>query len=189
MDGRGPVERQPVEGGPLGVADGDEGHVLEVREERPQVRQVEPPVEGVHGGRRDEAREREREVVHVTVDHVELAGALEHLGQLEHVGGERIGTLRIEPQRGAGDAVQPAPRHRVAAGEHGDGVAAVDELVRQVGHDPFGPPVAHGRDPLVQRSDLSDPHDKTPARRCAPTIRFSSTGFRGVKSPAEVSAI
>jgi hypothetical protein len=103
VDGAGPREREVLHRTPLRVADRRQRHVVEVREQRPQVRQVEPAVERVQGRRRHQAREREREVVHVAVNEVELLRPIERLGELHDVGRERIGDSVVEPDR---------PRHR-----------------------------------------------------------------------------
>lgn len=95
-------------------------------EDRYEMRQIQTPVQGMERGRRDEAGERERQVVHVAMDHIEVPGALEHLPQLDHVRRELILRPGIEteaPDRGSHELPGGL---RVTGREQGNGVAAAD---------------------------------------------------------------
>ena len=156
MDGRRPVERQPGQRLALGVADGHQRHVVEMGEQRDEVGQVQPSVQGVQRGHLHQAAVGEGQVVEVEVDQVELAGPLVHLGQLQRVPGEGVRPLRVEAQRPAAGGHQLGAGRGVAAGEEGDAVAAADQFLGEVVDHPFRPAVEDGRHGLDQRRDLGD---------------------------------
>ncbi len=122
------------------------------------MRQVEAAVERVHGGRPHQPREREREIVHVAVDQVELLGPFEYLRQLHHVRRERIGDAVVQPDRTRHRRHQRRRGAGIAAGEERDVVPAAHLFLDQVGDDALGASVESGRHALVQRSHVSDAH-------------------------------
>ena len=154
-----PPEAEVVERPPLRVADRHERDVAELAIERPQPRQVEPPVQRVHGGRRHQTGERKGEVVHVAVNHVEVGGPPErHVELADGVRAQQVVRRRLQPHGALGDRHQPGRGARIAAGEQRDVVTAARELVGEIGHDALGASIAPRRHGLEEGSHLRDTH-------------------------------
>jgi hypothetical protein len=121
---------------------------------------MQPAVRRVDRRRADEAPERERQVVNVAVDRVELVRSLEALRELDDVGAGRVTGVRVEAERPYRRGRQACARARVAAREQGDVVASPGELLREVGHHAFRSTVERRRHALVEGRDLRDPHGR-----------------------------
>ena len=72
--------------------------------------------------------------------------------------GEVVAHSRVEAQRAGPDRFELGRGDAVAAGEQRDVVAERDQLVAQIGDDPFGAAVKLGRHGFHQRGDLGDLH-------------------------------
>src|SRR5215471_17817049 len=97
IDRARPVHAQPLEGMALSMADGHEGLISEMLEDRKGVGQVESPVECVYRRRAGEPSEGKGEMAHVAMDNVEVPRVLEHPGQFEDMEREVIPRLTVEP--------------------------------------------------------------------------------------------
>ena len=177
MDGRRP--RHAGERRALRIAHRHQSHLGKGAIDRRELRQVEPAVER-HDRRRGVPGQRQPEVVGVTVDDVEVAGALvdaEEHGEVERHGVDRP-AAEAQTLRAAGN--QARAGDRVPAGEERDVVSAGDQLLGQEGDHPFGPAVAARRDALVERGDLRDSHDAE-SFGCLRLIR-GAPGSRGSRA-------
>ena len=74
--------------------------------------------------------QRQTQIVGVTVDKVELAGAAIDLGEHPHVVCQRTRAVRIEAQRPRHHRHQPRSGPRIAAGEEGHMMTRADQLPR-----------------------------------------------------------
>src|SRR5207247_4078046 len=116
---------------------------------------VKRPVDGVQGGRLDEAAERDRRRAGMVVDHVEVAGAVETR--------ERVPELRqrladLVARRILEYVVELRLRARVAGGEDRYVVPGVDEPVGEQRDHPFDSAVTAGRNREPDRAENGDPH-------------------------------
>ena len=94
--------------------------------ERREIWNVEPAMQRRDVWMRPGARQREMHIVDVIVDHIELAGAIGHLTQQEHVMGELIDTRLVEAQGPRRSGHEPSGSLRITAREQRHLMALVD---------------------------------------------------------------
>ena len=109
--------------------------------------------------------EREKHVIGVEMQHVELAGTLPYLLQHQYIVGEWIADLRIETQASLGASDKFRRSLGVTAGKQGDLMTLPYEFLRDVGDDPFGPPVQLWRHRFYKGCNLCDFHAALPSSR------------------------
>ena len=143
---------------PLRIGDRHHRHRVEGVEHRLMLGQIEPAVQRGHERRRLAREQRERIIVEMKMQDVEIARALIDALQHHHVQPIGIAHRAVEPQR-------PRPRRfelgrglRIARGKQRDLVAERDQFLGQPRHDPFGSTIELGRYRLRQRGDLRDMH-------------------------------
>ena len=90
------------------------------------------------------------------MDYVKLVGAAKHLLQEQNVMRHLVHAVLVQAQGAWARGNESGLRHRVTTGEEGHLVALADQLFREVGDDPLGPPVVLWRYALVERSNLGD---------------------------------
>ena len=168
LDRRDEALRQPVidrlrpvrpgHGLALRVGDGDQRYAGMRPVVRPDLRQVEAPVQGRHEGRRLPREQREGPVIDVEMQDVELVGPLEDF--LEHHERVRVGVADalVEADRARRHGRQRRRRDGVAAGEKGYVMAERHQLFRQIRNNPFRAPVEFGGHSFSQGRDLRDSH-------------------------------
>jgi hypothetical protein len=125
------------------------------------MREIQTAVERVDRWSAHQPGERERQVVHVTVDQVKLVCVLEYLGKLYHVRGKRIGVSGVQPQGARNRRNYVGRGARVPAREEGDLMASADLFLDEIGDDALSAAVEHRRHALVERSDMSNSHECT----------------------------
>ena len=87
--------------------------------ERQKFWNVEPSVQRQHRWRRREARQRQAEIIGMTVNEVKLPGALVDLSEHTDMRGQRILTRWVEPQRTVAHCGETRARGRIPTGEEG----------------------------------------------------------------------
>ena len=143
---------------PLRIGDRHHRHRRERVEHRLVLRQIEPAVQRRHERRRLPGEQRERIIVEVEVQEVEIGGAPVDALQHHHV--QRVGVAHraVEPQRPRPRRFELRRRHRIAAGEQRHVVTERDQFLGQPGYHPLGAAIELGRDSLGQRRNLCDVH-------------------------------
>ena len=128
--------------------------------------QVQTAMQRGHGAIDEVADERKMQDVDVKMQNVELVRDRAHLIEHHDMVGDRILDARIQTQGGLAERLEPGRRAGVAAGEQSHVVALPDQLLRQVGDDPFRAPIEPRRAALEERSDLGNLHRRIlPGRR------------------------
>ena len=128
-----------------------------------QILEVEAAVQRGDGLRCDLLEEWKMHQVDVEVQDVELVASLVQLVQHREMGRE-IGLERggIEPDGLVSHRHERGFGLRFGTGKQRHLVAEFDQGVGEMGDDPFGAAVKAGRDGLVERCDLGNPH-RTPS--------------------------
>jgi len=108
-------------------------------------------VERSDAGRPVSTEERKMRVAGMKVDDIERLGFLQYLRKLKRVMRLRLNDFRIETKGAVGASDQATFRLRVTTCEQGYLVAASDKLVREIGHDPFGPTISNRRNRFSKR--------------------------------------
>src|SRR5678815_2195950 len=134
---------------------------MELREQGPEVWQIETAVQRVHGRGRAERRSGEGDVVDVGVYDVERLCPLNDLAELLDMRREvvlhgRIGSQRLTRRR---DEVV-SRRRRVSTRKQRHLVTVTNQFIDEVADDALGAARALRRHRLGQGRDLSDPHLK-----------------------------
>ena len=147
------------QGPPLVVGDRHQAELGPALVDAADILHVQPPVQ--RGQRLVGVASEHRELDHVGVemDHVEVVGALQHLGQHDHMR-RQIGLQRgrVQPDRLIPHRHQSRACLGVRRGEQGHVMPQIDEGVGQVGHHALGAAVQPWRHGFVQRCDLGDLH-------------------------------
>jgi hypothetical protein len=131
--------------------------------------EVEPAVQGGDERRRLAGKDRERIVVEVEMQHVELVRALTHSFEHRHVQRHGVAHPPVEPESLRPDRLEPGPRRRIAAGEQRHLMPQRHQFLGQPRHDALGTAIKLRRDRFGQRGDLGDAHANGP-----PSIRSLS---------------
>jgi hypothetical protein len=145
----------------LRIGDRDHRDGREGREHRLMLRQVEASMQGRHERRGLPAKQRERVVVEMEMQEVEVGRLPADLLQHHHMQGTRVANGPIEPQRSGPYRPELGGRDGIAAGEQRDIVPERDQLLGQPGDYPFRSAIELGRNGLGQRGDLRDAHGST----------------------------
>jgi len=101
---------------------------------------------------------REVQIVDVKMDDVELVLALEDLFNLVDMAGDRIPAIRIKAQSLIACRNEECVGEGIGAGEQRDVVALTHEFLGQPGDNSFRTSVKTGRNTLVKRRYLCNPH-------------------------------
>lgn len=147
VDGR--LVREPRHGRALRVRDRHKGLMSEGAIDALDVGDVEPAVQRGDALVRRGATH-EMQVLGVVVNQVVLVRVLCDLVEHEQVGGNRVGTVGVEPQPLLGLGPKRRRGVRVSGGVKGDLVAEPDEFLGQVGDDALRAAVGLGRDALEE---------------------------------------
>lgn len=94
------------------------------------------------------------------MQHVEFLRVPVYLFELHDLTGQEPSGLRIKAERFVTSGNQPRIRQGVAAGKQRYIMALRYERLRQIRDDLLGPAVEPRQDALVERSDLSDLHNR-----------------------------
>ena len=143
---------------PLRIGDRHHRHRVEGVEHRLMLGQIEPAVQRGHERRRLAREQRERIIVEMKMQDVEIARALIDALQHHHVQRVGIAHRAVEPQRPRPHRFELRRGLRIAAGEQRDLVAERDQFLGEPRHDPFGSTIKLRRHRLRQRGDLRNMH-------------------------------
>jgi len=136
----------------------DDGNVVEDLVDRLELGQVEPAVQRGEIGHARATHDRESEIVDMEVDDVELVGAAGQLLEHADVRCQIVANRRVEAQRVGPARLELRGRLAVGAGEQGDVMPELDQLVAEISDDPLGAAIEQRRHRLAERRDLGDPH-------------------------------
>jgi len=98
------------------------------------------------------------QIVDVEMDHVEFILALKDLFNLVDMVGNRIPAVGIKSQSLGTDGNEGGIREGIRGSKQCYLVALTHEFIRQPGHNPFRASVETGRNTLVKRRYLCNPH-------------------------------
>ena len=135
IDGREPVHMRR-HGASLVVGDRDQRHVRKSVVDRPEVREIEPAVQGCHAFVGQILEQHMLEQVDVEVDHVELIGPPADGVEHHKVAGDVVADAG-EPQALRNTRHKLRRGFRVATGEERDVVPLCHEFLGEIGHHPF----------------------------------------------------
>ena len=142
IDGRQPIRlRQRMA---LRVGNRNHRRGVERVEDRLLLRQIEPAVQRRHERRVLALEQRERVIVHVEMQHVELVGAAADHFHQQHVRRDAVADCRVEAQRARPDGFESRFRLRIAGCEERHVVAELDERLGDIGNDALGAAVELG---------------------------------------------
>ena len=145
---------------PLRVRDRNHRDRRKCREHRLMLRQIEPAVQGGQKRGRLPGEQRERIVVEMKVQEVELfiVAFLQYALQHHHVQRVGIAHRSVKAQRLRPSRVQLCGGLGIAAGKQGDVVPQCHEFLGQPVYHPLGSAIKPGRNRLRQWSNLRDAH-------------------------------
>src|SRR5690606_8592790 len=106
----------------------------------------------------------------------------------DHVVGQGIADLGIEPERLLAARHQLRGRQRVAAREQGDLVTLPDQLLGQIGDDSLRAAVEAGWNAFDQGCDLRDSHLLVPSILCPPRGRARGNAQEVRSAPLSMSS-
>jgi hypothetical protein len=127
------------------------------------------------------ARQREAEVVQMTVHHVKRIELAQHFPQDHRPGRSEVSVGRLlMPDRPVARRYQACRSQRVSGRKQGHLMAAPHELLSERMDDTLGASVADGRDTFQGRRKLCDPHPET----VPPLGQFGARSRSGFLEPA-----
>jgi len=154
---------------PLRVRNGNHRRVGERVEHRLVFGQVEPTVQRGGIWRALSRKQRERIIIEMKVEKIEVVGAAAHVFKHRHVQRVRIADRAVEPQRARPECFKFCGSAGVAACKQRDLVTERHQFFCQPVNDAFGASVKLRRNRLGERRNLSNVHQWAPDRIEPPT--------------------